>query len=138
MNREKPDELKAGIRGHAEEDVTESVTALSMGSGGLKVYATPRMITMMEFTAWSSVEPYMQEGMGTVGTHLDISHVSASPVGAHVTFDSELVEVDGRKLVFTVAAYDDAGKIGEGRHERFIIKNESFMARTYSKIAEKD
>lgn len=127
-------ELIKGIKGHAEETVTEDKTAAAFGSGDLRVYATPRMLTMMEHTAWASVEPYMDEGMGTVGTHLDVSHVSASPVGAHITVDSELTEVDGRRLVFEVRAYDDAGLIGEGTHERFIIKNEKFMTRTNSKL----
>ncbi|MBQ3292463.1 MAG: thioesterase family protein [Mogibacterium sp.] len=127
-------ELKKGITGHAEETVTAEKTAISMGSGGLPVYATPRMIAMMEYTAWSSVEPYMEEGAGTVGTHLDVSHLSASPEGAHITYESELVGIDGRKLIFHVKAFDDAGLIGEGRHERFIIKNERFMAKTKSKL----
>lgn len=127
-------ELKTGITGHAKDCVTADYTAEGMGSGGLAVYATPRMIAMMEYTAWSSVEPYMNEGYGTVGTHLDISHLSASPLGAHIRYESELVEVDGRKLTFEVKAFDEAGLIGEGRHERFIINNERFMARTESKL----
>ena len=127
-------ELKTGITGRAEDTVTEVRTAAYMGSGGLRVYATPRMTAMMEYTAWSSVEPYMEDGMSTVGTRLDISHVSASPVGAHITFESELTEIDRRKLVFTVKAYDDAGLIGEGTHERFIIDNAKFMSRAGSKF----
>lgn len=127
-------ELKTGITGRAEDTVTEVRTAAYMGSGGLRVYATPRMTAMMEYTAWSSVEPYMEDGMSTVGTRLDISHVSASPVGAHITFESELTEIDRRKLVFTVKAYDDAGLIGEGTHERFIIDNAKFMSRAESKF----
>jgi predicted thioesterase len=127
-------ELTTGIKGYAEEYVTENNTATAMKSGGLDVYATPRMINMMEYTAWSSVEPYMDEGCGTVGTHLDVSHVAASPVSAFIKYESELTEIDGRKLVFTVKAYDDAGLIGEGRHERFIIRNDRFMQKTNSKI----
>lgn len=127
-------ELQIGIKGHSEEIVTMERTAEGMGSGGLPVYATPRMVSMMEYTAWSSVEPYMEEGFGTVGTHLDISHLASSPVGAHITIDSELVEIDRRKLVFEVKAYDDKGIIGEGRHERFIINNDKFMARTQAKL----
>jgi predicted thioesterase len=126
-------ELTTGIMGKAADEVTESCTAASMGSGGLRVYATPRMTAMMEYTAWSSVEPYMEEGMGTVGTRLDISHLAASPVGAHITYESELVEIDRRRLVFTVKAYDDAGLIGEGTHERFIIDNAKFMKKTESR-----
>ncbi|MBR2540150.1 MAG: thioesterase family protein [Mogibacterium sp.] len=128
-------ELITGIKGHAEEVVTAEKTAAGMKSGGLEVYATPRMINMMEYTAWASVEPYMEEGMGTVGTHLDISHVSASPVGAYVTYESELTEIDGRKLTFHITAHDNSGLIGEGTHERFIINNDRFMARTASKLS---
>ena len=105
-----------------------------MGSGGLRVYATPRMTAMMEFTAWSSVEPFMEEGMGTVGTRLEVSHLAASPVGAHITYESVLTEIDRRRLVFSVKAYDDAGLIGEGLHERFIIDNSKFMKKTESKL----
>ena len=88
----------------------------------------------METTAWASVEPCMEEGKSTVGTHLDIAHRSASPVGAHVKSESELIEIDGRRLVFKVSASDDAGLIGEGTHERFIIDIEKFMARTEGKL----
>ena len=72
--------LKIGISGVTEDVVTAENAASGMSSGGLPVYATPRMIGMMEYTAWASVEPYMEEGKGTVGTHLDVSHVSASPI----------------------------------------------------------
>ena len=129
-------ELKTGITGRAEDVVTESRTAASMGSGGLMVYGTPGMTAMMEYTAWSSVEPYMDEGMGTVGTRLEVSHLAASPVGAHITYESELTEIDRRKLVFTVRAYDDAGLIGEGIHERFIIDNARFMDKAQARLAD--
>ena len=127
-------ELKTGIKNRNEMIVTEELCANAWGSGGLPVYATPAMIALMENTAWASVEPCMEEGKSTVGTKLDVSHLSASPVGAHITCESELVEVDGRRLVFKVSASDDAGLIGEGMHERFIINTEKFMARTEAKI----
>ena len=126
--------LEIGISGVTEDVVTAENAASGMASGGLPVYATPRMIGMMEYTAWASVEPYMEEGKGTVGTHLDVSHVSASPIGAHIRIESELIEIDRRRLVFRVRAFDDAGLIGEGTHERFIVDNEKFMERTASKL----
>ena len=129
--------LTEGIKGHAEDIVTPEKTAVSMGSGGLAVYATPRMLCMMEYTAWASVEPYMEEGKGTVGTRLDVSHVSASPVGSHIRYESELTETDGRRLVFRVQAFDEAGLIGEGTHERFIISNQKFMDKTQSKLKQR-
>ena len=128
------EELKTGIKNRTETIVTEELCADAWGSGGLKVYATPAMIALMETTAWASVEPCMEEGRSTVGTKLDVSHVSASPVGARITCESELVETDGRRLVFRVSASDDAGLIGEGLHERFIINTEKFMARTAAKL----
>ena len=127
-------ELKPGIKNRTEMTVTEELCANAWGSGGLQVYATPAMIALMENTAWASVEPCMEEGRSTVGTKLDVAHLSASPVGAHITCESELMEVDGRRLVFKVSASDDAGPIGEGMHERFIINTEKFMARTEAKI----
>lgn len=127
-------ELKPGIRKSAEMIVTKELCANAWGSGGLEVYATPAMIALMENTAWSSVEPFMEESRSTVGTHLDVSHLSASPVGARITCESELVEVDGRRLVFKVSASDNAGPIGEGVHERFIINVDKFMARTEAKL----
>ena len=127
-------ELKPGIKNTKEMTVTKELCADAWGSGGLAVFATPAMIALMENTAWASVEPFMEEGYTTVGTHLDVSHLSASPIGACITCESELVEVDGRKLTFRVKASDDAGPIGEGVHERFIINSWKFMVRTEAKL----
>ncbi|SCJ95653.1 Uncharacterised protein [uncultured Eubacterium sp.] len=125
--------LEIGIKGNQEVKVTDENTALTMGSGTLKVFATPSMIALMEKTAWQSVASDLEEGSGTVGTQLNVSHLSATPLGMTVRCESELIEVDGRKLVFKVSAYDEAGLIGEGTHERFIVKNEKFQAKADSK-----
>lgn len=125
--------LKPGIKGRQEVTVTEGNTAAALGSGLLDVFATPAMITLMECTAWKSVADQLEEGEGTVGTHLDVAHLSATPLGMRVYCESELTEVDGRRLVFRVAAYDEAGLIGEGTHERFIVKNEKFQAKAEAK-----
>jgi len=127
-------ELKCGIRNTKELTVTFEETAASAGSGGQPVFSTPHMIGMMENTAWASVEPCMEEGRTTVGTRIDISHLSASPVGAHITCESELIEIDRRRLVFKVSASDDAGPIGMGTHERFIIDIDRFMENAESKL----
>ena len=119
--------LATGIQGEKKEQVTQENTALTMKSGALKVYATPAMIALMEQAAYTSVAGELEEGQGTVGTLMNVSHISATPVGMEVTAKSELVKVDGRKLVFHVEAYDERGKIGEGEHERFIIDNEKFQ-----------
>lgn len=128
--------LEKGIKGFQEVTVTADNTALAMGSGTLEVFATPSMIALMEKTAWESVAPYLEEGEGTVGTQLDVAHLSATPLDMTVRCQSELVEVDGRKLVFKVSAYDEAGLIGEGTHERFIVKNEKFQSKANGKKAE--
>jgi predicted thioesterase len=125
--------MQVGIKGKQYSDVTEANTAAVLGSGLLPVYATPAMVTLMELTASKSVEPYMEPEQGTVGTALQIKHVSATPVGIQVWCESELTEIDGKRLVFSVKAYDTAGLIGEGIHERFIINNEKFMARASAK-----
>jgi predicted thioesterase len=119
--------IETGITGKATMVVTEEVTAQTIGSGELAVFATPAMISFMENTAYKSVAPYLEEGQGTVGTLMNVKHTAATPVGMQVTCETKLVEVDRRRLVFEVKAYDEAGPIGEGTHERFIIENEKFF-----------
>lgn len=125
--------LKTGIEGKERIKVTEENTAKNMGSGELEVFATPAMIALMEKTSWKSVEEYLDDGMGTVGISLEISHVSATPLGSDVMCESKLIDVDGKKLTFEVRAYDEAGLIGEGKHERFIVENEKFLKRAQNK-----
>ena len=125
--------LTAGIKGREETIVSEANSAKTMGSGTLNVFATPAMTALMEETAWKSVAPYLEEGCGTVGTLLNITHDAPTPFGMKVWCESELVEVDGRRLVCQVTAYDEKGKIGGGRHERFIIQNEKFQAKADKK-----
>lgn len=126
--------LQVGIKGHEELVVTENMTAKSMCSGAMDVFATPCMIALMEQTAFQSVGAELDEGCGTVGTAINIKHVSATPVGMKVTCESELVKIDGRALTFNVKAYDEVSLIGEGEHERFIIFEEKFQAKTDSKL----
>lgn len=120
--------LKTGIKGNGSVRTDESNSARTMGSGTLDVFATPAMIALMEQTAWQSVAPYLEEGQGTVGIRLEISHDAPTPFGVMVTCESELVEIDGRRLVFELTAKDDHDTvIGRGRHERFIISEEKFQ-----------
>ena len=114
--------LQAGIKGKKEITVTLDKTAKAMGSGTMDVFATPAMIALMENTAFESV-----------ASELDIKHVSATPVGMKVTCESELVKVDGRALTFSVKAFDEAGLIGEGTHERFIVFEEKFQKKADDK-----
>ncbi len=125
--------LETGIKFTKSEIVTEKNTAGALGSGLLPVYATPAMILLLEGTCAEAVAPHLDEGMTTVGTKLDVEHLSATPVGLEVVCNCELVEIDRRKLVFTVEISDKAGLIGKGRHERFIVAAEKFMAKANEK-----
>lgn len=125
--------IEKGIKGHLEQVVTPEVTADRIGSGLVQVFATPMMIALIEQTCNESVVPHLEAGQGTVGTHIDVSHCAATPVGMRVWCDSELVEVDRRRLVFSVKAYDECGLIGEGQHERFVIDSAKFQAKAEGK-----
>ncbi|MDR3335906.1 MAG: thioesterase family protein [Treponema sp.] len=127
--------LEPGIEGQKEETVTDNNTAGAWGSGGLAVYATPAMIALLEGACVAAVDPRLPEGFSTVGTVLQVKHLAATPVGMTVKAQGRLVEIDGRRLVFTVEAYDAAGKIGEGVHERFIVENEKFLKKAEAKKA---
>ncbi len=127
------EELHPGIIGRAETTVTEENTAAAMGSGLLPVFATPAMLALMEQAAASSVQPFLAEGEGSVGIRLEVSHLAATPVGLSVRAESELIQVDRRRLVFTVRAWAGEELIGEGRHERFIIQNQRFLEKALAK-----
>ena len=121
--------LQTGIKGTGEALVTEELSARAMGSGELPVYATPAMLMLVEETAWKSVAPALEPGQSTVGTKLDFSHLAATPLGRKVRCETLLTEIDRRRLVFSAEVWDEAGKIGEGTHERFIVDNEKFLAK---------
>lgn len=125
--------ITTGIKGSCSILADESTSAKTMGSGTLDVFATPAMTALMEKTAWQSIAPYLQEGQGSVGTRLDITHDAATPLGMTVTCSSELIRIDGRRLVFEVTASDDKEIIGRGIHERFIIDNDKFLTKTAAK-----
>lgn len=125
--------LKQGMKLTLQTTVTEDKTARAMGSGTLAVFATPAMIALMEETAYKAVQNALDEGCGSVGTYIGVKHIAATPLGMTVTCEAELIEIDNRRLVFTVKAYDETGLIGEGGHERFIVQNEKFMAKTNAK-----
>ena len=128
-------ELSRGVRGTRDLLVTNENTAKALGSGGLDGFATPSLIALMEFCAAESVQPLLPAGNSTVGTRLDVKHLSATPVGMTVRCETELIEIDRRRLVFLCRAYDGAGLIGEGTQERFIVDNAKFMEKTQEKLA---
>ena len=97
------------------------------------MFATPALAALVEKACWQSVAPELDPGCGTVGTKLELAHNAPTPVGMMVRCESELTAVDGRKLTFAVTAYDEAGPIGKGTHERFIIQNDKFLAKAQGK-----
>ena len=125
--------LETGIRGQQSEIVTNDKTAAEMGSGTLPVYATPAMIALMEKTAMLSVAAELSEGEATVGTKLEISHLAACGLGSKINCESTLTEIDRKRLVFEVCAYEGETLIGKGIHERFIINTEKFMSKVNNK-----
>ena len=125
--------MELGIKGAAETVVVYENTAAAVGSGALEVFSTPSMIALMEKASRELVQPYLEEGQSTVGTRLEVSHVAASPIGAHIRAESTLVEIDRRMLTFEVKAYADGELIGDGRHQRCIIYAERFMEKALAK-----
>lgn len=125
--------IKIGLKGSSAVTVNENQTASAWGSGLLPVYATPALIVLMESTAAKSVESYLDEGYSTVGTLVNIKHIAPTPPGMEVRCESELIEIDRKRLVFKVTAYDEKEMIGEGIHERFIINKVKFMAKASEK-----
>lgn len=128
------DKLAVGLKGRESVAVKKSVTAQAMDSGDLSVFATPALVALMEKTAAGSVRNALAPGSTSVGTKIQIEHVSATPEGGVVRCESELRVIDGRKLTFYVEAYDEAGLIGRGTHERFIVDREKFMAKAKAKL----
>ena len=106
--------------------VSENETAEILGSGGLPVYSTPSMICLMELTAFRYGEQFDKQ---TVGTKVNISHLRACKPGTEVTAEAEVIEVEGRRILYKVSVYDANGIMGEGTHERFVIDPERFMAK---------
>ncbi len=126
--------ITIGLKGRSETVVTEHNTADAVGSGLVPVFATPYMIALMENAASISLLPYLAADEGTVGTHLDVAHTSATPIGMKVWADAVVTAVDGKKITFEVSAFDEAGEIGRGTHERFIIRPEKFLAKAQGKL----
>ena len=127
-------EIKAGITGEKSVAVTMENTAVAMGSGTLRVFATPAMIALIEGCCAESVEELLGEGITSVGTNVNIDHLAASPLGAGIVCKSKLTAFDGRKLDFAVEVFDNAGLIGKGTHTRFTVKADSFLKKVNAKL----
>ena len=130
-------ELKVGLTGRAELRVGEEHTAPRIGSGRVHVLATPVMINLMEAAALDAAEHLLPAGHQSLGTHLDVSHVAATPVGMRVQATAEVVEVAGNKVVFRVEARDETDLIGAGTHTRVVVNVERFDQRVREKLARK-
>ena len=127
-------EITVGMTGEAATLVEREDTALEVGSGSLLVYATPCMVALMEGAACEAIEEAIPEGKTSVGIELNITHVSATPVGLEVRAEAEVTEVDGNTVTFQITAYDEAGKIGEGTHKRAVITSQKFLDKVYAKL----
>lgn len=126
--------IETGIKGTAETNVTANKLAVNVGSGSLEVFATPSMVALMEESACNCLADYLDDGETTVGTELNIKHVSATPKGMNITAESVLIAVNGREFTFEVKASDESGLIGTGTHKRFLVYSEKFTAKTYAKL----
>ena len=126
-------EIPVGAKGRVDGVVTDQLTAAAIGSGSVEVFATPYMVAAMENAACEALRPYYGEGENSVGTKLEISHDAATPLGMKYWAEAEVTEVDRRRIVLKVTAYDETGVIGSGTHERFIIQMEKFLAKAEAK-----
>lgn len=126
-------EIKIGTTGTAQTVVSKENMAVTVGSGSLEVFSTPMMTALMEKAACNAIAEFLEGDETTVGTKLDISHDSATPAGMTVKATAEVIEVNGREIVYTVKAEDECGSIGKGLHKRFLVFSEKFMSRTNSK-----
>jgi len=123
-------EFTAGLSAELEEQTTEEQGVRHLGTGVRSVYSTPAMIAMMERTSIHLVRPYLEEGEGSVGTRVNISHIAATPIGMKVRVRSTVKEINGRRITFAVEAYNEKEKIGEGTHERAIINIKKFSEKS--------
>ena len=127
-------EITVGMKGEVATIVEREDTAKEVGSGSLLVYATPCMVALMEGAACEAIEEAMDETKTTVGTELNIQHISATPVGLEVRAEAMVTAVEGKVITFEIHAYDEAGEIGKGTHKRVIVPTQKFLEKAYSKL----
>ncbi len=129
--------IPIGTKGEIKLRVTPDIAISFLGVDSARVLGTPYLISNLEFTARNSVLPFLDQGYDTVGARVDVRHLAATPLGMEVTFESELIEVEERRLRFKVRAFDEKELISEGTHERGIINIQKFAARVQAKAAAK-
>ena len=127
------EKVRPGLTGRAESVVSDTNTAIAMGSGVVPVYATPAMAALMEAAAVNALEGELPEDQTSVGVYLDVQHLSATPIGVAVRAEARLTAVEGRRLTFRVSAFDTQEQIGVGTHQRAIVGTERFLDRTLAK-----
>ena len=127
-------EITVGMKGEAATLVEREDTAREVGSGSLLVYATPCMVALMEGAACEAIEEALGENQTTVGTMLNIEHISATPVGLEVRAEAEVTAVEGKVITFCVKAFDEAGEIGHGIHKRVVVGSQKFLEKAYNKL----
>lgn len=120
--------------GKANTVVDMNNIANAVGSGSLEVFATPMMVALMEKAAVNALVDFLDEGETTVGTGINIAHISASPIGMEITATAEVIDVKGREITFKLSVSDSVGLIGEGTHTRFVVDAERFQSKTNSKV----
>lgn len=125
--------IEKNVKGTAETKATADKLAVNMKSGSLKVFATPAMVAIMEEAACNCLADYLESGETTVGTEMNIKHISATPENMNITAEAVLTEINGREFTFEVTAFDECGTIGTGTHKRFLVYSEKFTAKTYAK-----
>ena len=126
-------QLKVGDKFTSELIVEEKHTAAAFGSGNIHVFSTPMMIGLMENAALNCAQNGIEQEYSTVGTTIDIKHIAATPLGQRVTATAELIEIEDKRLLFKVEAFDEQEKIGEGTHGRYIIHAAKFLERVNRK-----
>ena len=127
-------EITVGMKGEATTMAEREDTAMEVGSGSLLVYATPCMVALMEGAACEAIQEALSDSQTTVGTELNIQHVSATPVGLEVRAEAEVIAVDGKVITFEVKSFDEAGEIGKGTHKRVIVNTQKFLEKAYNKL----
>ena len=127
-------EIIVGMKGEVSTCVEREDTAKEVGSGDLLVYATPCMVALMEGAACEAIEEAMDDTKTTVGTELNIQHISATPVGLEVRAEAVVTAVEGKVITFEIHAYDEAGEIGKGTHKRVIVPTQKFLEKAYNKL----
>ena len=127
-------EIIVGMKGEAVTLVEREDTAKEVGSGDLLVYATPCMVALMEGAACEAIAEALSDTQTTVGTALNIEHISATPVGLEVRAEAEVTAVEGKVITFELHAFDESGEIGKGTHKRVIVNSQKFLEKAYNKL----